>query len=43
LIEKGDDGTSEIVLGVNANRKHLGFEDKFKKIVHDVDVAQARE
>jgi cytochrome c biogenesis protein ResB len=43
LIEKGDDGTSEIVLGGNANRNHLGFEDKFKKIVHDVDVAQARE
>ncbi|MEO8042342.1 MAG: cytochrome c biogenesis protein ResB [Acidobacteriota bacterium] len=32
LIEDG-----QIVMGGNANRNHLGFEDKFKKIVHDVE------
>ena len=35
LIEKRD-GKTEVVFGGNANRNHLGFEDKFKKIVHDV-------
>jgi cytochrome c biogenesis protein len=32
LIEDG-----RVVLGGNANRNHLGFEDRFKKIVHDVE------
>jgi cytochrome c biogenesis protein len=32
LIEDG-----KIVMGGNANRNHLGFEDKFTKIVHDVE------
>jgi cytochrome c biogenesis protein len=32
LIEDG-----RVVLGGNANRNHLGFEDKFKKIAHDLE------
>lgn len=35
LIERKN-GKYEIVLGGNANRNHLPFEDKFKKIVADV-------
>lgn len=34
LIEDG-----KIIMGGDANRNHLGFEDKFKKIVHDVEVS----
>jgi cytochrome c biogenesis protein len=36
LIENRN-GKTEIVFGGNANRNHLGFEEKFKKIVHDVE------
>ncbi len=36
LIENRD-GTTEIVLAGNANRNHIGFEEKFKKIVHDIE------
>ncbi len=32
LIENG-----RVVLGGNANRNHLGFEDRFKKLAHDVE------
>ena len=35
LIEEKD-GKTEVVLGGNANRNHLAFEEKFKKIVADV-------
>ncbi|MFL6374517.1 MAG: cytochrome c biogenesis protein ResB [Pyrinomonadaceae bacterium] len=31
-IEKKDDGTTEIVLAGEANRNHIGFQDKFNKI-----------
>ena len=31
-VEKRDDGTVEVVLAGEANRNHLGFSDKFKKI-----------
>ena len=40
LIEKGEGGT-EIVFGGNANRNHLGFEEKFKKIVHDAEGSES--
>ena len=40
LIEERD-GKSEIVLGGHANRNHLGFEDKFNKIVSDVQRSEA--
>ncbi|MBC7900848.1 MAG: cytochrome c biogenesis protein ResB [Saprospiraceae bacterium] len=33
LIEKRDDGTTEVVLGGNANRNPVGLEEKFGKIV----------
>jgi len=36
LIEKRD-GRTEIVLGGNTNRNHLGFADRFNKIVRDVE------
>lgn len=36
LIEKRGDATA-IVFGGNANRNHLGFEEKFKKIVQDAE------
>ena len=32
MIEDG-----RIVLGGNANRNHLGFEEKFNKIIRDVE------
>lgn len=35
-IEKNDDGTTEVVLAGEANRNHLGFEDKFKGIADDL-------
>ncbi len=34
LIEEKD-GETQIVFGGNANRNHLAFEEKFKKVVHD--------
>lgn len=36
MVEKKENG-SAIILGGNANRNHLGFEDSFKKIVHDAE------
>jgi cytochrome c biogenesis protein len=30
------DGRTQVVLGGNANRNHIGFEDKFKKIVEEL-------
>ncbi|MGH9819628.1 MAG: cytochrome c biogenesis protein ResB, partial [Pyrinomonadaceae bacterium] len=36
MIERRDDGRLEIVLAGEANRNHLGFEDKFKKIADDL-------
>lgn len=36
LIEDG-----KIVMGGNANRNHLGFEDKFKKIVHEIEGSES--
>jgi cytochrome c biogenesis protein len=35
-IEKRDDGKIELVLAGEANRNHMGFSDKFKKIADDV-------
>jgi cytochrome c biogenesis protein len=32
MVEKNEDGRLEVVLAGEANRNHLGFEDKFKKI-----------
>jgi cytochrome c biogenesis protein len=40
LIDKREGGT-EIVFGGNANRNHLGFEEKFKKIVHDAEGSES--
>ena len=37
LIEKKADGTTEIVLGGNANRNPIGLEEKFAKIVNRLD------
>lgn len=38
LIEKKEiSGNYEIVLGGDANRNHLGFEDKFKKLVNELN------
>ena len=39
LIEKRD-GKTEVTFGGNANRNHLGFEEKFKKTVNDAESAQ---
>jgi cytochrome c biogenesis protein len=36
LIDKKEDGTTEIVLAGEANRNHLGFQDKFKKIAEAI-------
>lgn len=35
VVEKRDEGT-EVTFGGNANRNHLGFEEKFRKIVEDI-------
>lgn len=32
FIEKGEDGSTEVTLGGNTNRNHVGFEEKFKRI-----------
>lgn len=32
LVEKGENGSTEVTLGGNTNRNHVGFEEKFKKI-----------
>ncbi|MDQ3130895.1 MAG: cytochrome c biogenesis protein ResB [Acidobacteriota bacterium] len=37
LIDKRGENDYEIVLGGNANRNQLGFEDKFNKIVNDLE------
>ena len=39
LIQKRD-GKTEVTFGGNANRNHLGFEEKFNKIVNDAQPAQ---
>lgn len=36
LIRQTENGVNEIVLGGNTNRNHVGFEEKFKKIVNDL-------
>ena len=36
LIKESDAGTTEVVLGGNANRNPVGLEDKFNKIVNDL-------
>lgn len=33
------DGKTEIVLGGQANRNHIGFEEKFRKITRDIEAA----
>ena len=35
-VEKGEQGETEVVLAGEANRNHLGFADKFKKIADEV-------
>jgi ResB protein required for cytochrome c biosynthesis len=37
ITEKETNGFYETILGGNTNRNHLGFEDKFKKIVGDLE------
>lgn len=37
-IQKRDDGTTEVVLGGEANRNQLPFGDKFKKIVDELKI-----
>jgi cytochrome c biogenesis protein len=36
LIRRAEGGGTEIVIGGHANRNHAGFEEKFKKILHDL-------
>lgn len=36
MIERRDDGRLEIILAGEANRNHLGFEDKFNRIADDL-------
>lgn len=36
MIEQKSDDSFEVVLGGNTNRNHLGFEDKFSKIVNSI-------
>ncbi len=38
-IDKKEDGTTEILLAGEANRNHLGFADKFNKIVDGIKTA----
>jgi cytochrome c biogenesis protein len=35
-IDKREDGTTEVLLAGEANRNHLGFQDKFKKIAEAI-------
>ena len=42
LIEKRD-GKTEVTFGGDANRNHLAFEEKFKKIVNDAQAAPEQE
>lgn len=37
LIEKRDDGTTEVVLGGNSNRNPVGLEEKFARIVGGIE------
>lgn len=36
-IDKKEDGTTEVVLAGEANRNHLGFQDKFKRIAAAIE------
>ena len=36
-VEERAGGTSEVTLGGNTNRNHLGFEDRFKRLVKVID------
>ncbi len=37
LIDRRDDGSVEVVLSGNTNRNHAGFEDKFNKIIGELE------
>ncbi|MFL6469050.1 MAG: cytochrome c biogenesis protein ResB [Pyrinomonadaceae bacterium] len=37
LVEPGNNGAIEVTLGGNANRNHVGFEEKFSRIVNDLE------
>ena len=37
LIEPNDDGTASVTLGGHANRNHMGLEQKFSKLIRDLD------
>ena len=36
LVEEGKDGKTRVILAGEANRNHIGFEDKFKRIAADI-------
>src|SRR5436190_4132415 len=36
LVEPGRDGSTQVILGGNANRNHVGFEERFSRIVTDL-------
>jgi hypothetical protein len=36
FVENGDNGNFSVTLGGNANRNHVGFEQKFAKVVRDL-------
>ncbi|PYS80170.1 MAG: hypothetical protein DMF66_00290, partial [Acidobacteria bacterium] len=36
LVEEKGEGAFEVVLGGNTNRNHLGFGDRFKKLVASI-------
>jgi len=43
LVENGASGTVNVTLGGNANRNHVGFEQKFAKVVRDLGGEQPAE
>lgn len=42
LIEKRDDGEIDVVLGGNTNRNHVGLEEKFAKIIGELEQKSER-
>ena len=36
LFEQGTEGSTQVILGGNANRNHVGFEERFSRIVTDL-------
>ena len=41
LVERGEGGKFQVIMGGNTNRNRLGFEDRFKRLVEEVEPSEA--